>query len=314
MRLGGAVVAERFLYLPLVGLAAIFGQSVLLVGTAGRRRRAAQLGVGAALAFLAVLTVRRSAVWKDEITLFERTLRDAPDPRDSLVIMTALGEAYQRAGRAAESHRLEGDVLSALGMFPQAIDAYRLIDAAAGGSLPADHRRLGAAYLGAKRFPEAVAEYVRATQETPRDPTDRDQLGLALQGTGDIGAAEAAFRAALQLAPGHPPALLHLGALLTADGRAAEAIPLLERHLAAEPDSASGQNNLGTALYRERRFSEAARALERAKQLDARDPLVRFNLALAYRAGGDGAAAARELRSLSEIDAGLAAELSRMIH
>jgi len=316
VRIGGAPVAERFLYLPLLGLAVIFARSVAGLATAGRGRWAAPLGAGLVLLVLATLTAQRTAVWKDEITLFERTLRDAGDSFDSLdalVVKTELGEAYRKAGRRADAQRVQGDVAVALGMFPQAVEAYQQAGAPPGAGERVDHRRLGAAYLGAQRLAEAATELGAAVRDNPGDTKSRDRLGQALQQSGDAAGAEAAFRAALQADPGFLQAQLHLGALLVAAGRPAEAIPLLERFVAAEPGSATGQNNLGAALYRLQRFSAAARALERARQLEPGDPLARFNLALAYRAAGDAAAAAREQRSLVGIDAGLAAELARML-
>ena len=167
VRITGAVVAERFLYLPLVGLAVLFGNVVLMLGATGRRRQVAALGAGAVLAVLAALSLQRAAVWRDEITLFERTQRDAP----STIAKLALAGAYFKAGRAAEAHRLRGEV-----------------------------------YFQIKLFPQAVEEFTLAAREGPADPAIMDQLGQALLGSGDAVGAESAFRAGLRLNPGHAPA------------------------------------------------------------------------------------------------------------
>lgn len=79
VRLIGSIMAERFLYLPLVGIAGVV--AVLLdrgARTPGRRRAATAL-VGVVALALGVRTSVRNADWRDDRTLWSATVRAVPE-------------------------------------------------------------------------------------------------------------------------------------------------------------------------------------------------------------------------------------------
>jgi len=98
--------ADRFFYLPLIGwsLAVVSVVQRLLDATsepASARFRRAAAGAGlAVLVLLGFLTVRRNALFADDRTLFEATVRVSPFCREA---RTALGDAYLRAGRSDDA-------------------------------------------------------------------------------------------------------------------------------------------------------------------------------------------------------------------
>jgi tetratricopeptide (TPR) repeat protein len=310
VRLVGAVIAERFLYLPAVGLAMVFGALVVRLGELRWGRWASPAAAGLVLLLFVPLTVRQAGVWKNQTVLFEHILQVSP--RADL-IKSELSRSYIEAGRVAEGSRLEGDLYRELGLYPRAIAAYERVNAASPAVDAGAHVRLGSAHLGAKHYAEAVAEISQAVSAGRSDAETWDQLGQAQQGAGDAAAAEKAYREALLLNRDHAPALGHLGALLAESGRDREALPLLERHLAGAPQSVEGLNSLALVLMRAGRVDEAIRAVEQAARLDDRNAAIHCNLALAYAAGGSKAAALRELARVRELDAGLALALEKQL-
>ena len=96
--------ADRYLYMPLVGVAIIVASLLdrpwWPAGSAGRR--GAVVATMAAVALLALGCVRRQAVWHDPVALWEDTLRKEPT---SFSAAWGLGEALLDAGRPAEAER-----------------------------------------------------------------------------------------------------------------------------------------------------------------------------------------------------------------
>src|SRR5208337_2423878 len=101
VQVGGQSMAERYTYLPFIGL---FIAVVWLVGDAvansPKIRVAAQLLAVAVIAACAVLTDAQVKVWKDMETLFSHVLE--VDPRGEIPNLN-LGAAYMKQGRNVEA-------------------------------------------------------------------------------------------------------------------------------------------------------------------------------------------------------------------
>jgi tetratricopeptide (TPR) repeat protein len=75
----GAIMAERFLYLPVAGLCLLAGLAI------DRYGRVARVAAGVAFAVLAMAMFARSTDWKDDATVFAATFRNNPkSPRAAL--------------------------------------------------------------------------------------------------------------------------------------------------------------------------------------------------------------------------------------
>jgi len=106
--------ADRYLYLPMVGVAIILA-SVLdrpwwPAGSAARR--GAVVAAMATVALLGVACIRREAVWHDPVALWQDTLRKAPT---SFTAAWGLGEALFDAGRPTEAERLAREAVKLAG-------------------------------------------------------------------------------------------------------------------------------------------------------------------------------------------------------
>jgi tetratricopeptide (TPR) repeat protein len=188
------VAADRYLYLPLAGLAVL--AAALATGLRPRAARAAAAaGLALALACGAT-TFRRSALWTDELALWRTAVRDGPAA--SALAPAALGEALLRRGRPAE----------ALVWLEEAERRRALAGSAVRGDvgpeLIAANAALCLAQLG--RWDEAHARLAAVVRARPRVALHRFNLALLHAQHLDFDAAERELTAAEALYPGYPRA------------------------------------------------------------------------------------------------------------
>lgn len=188
--------AERFLYLPSVGLFALAGMAGAYgYEQTGRWRkfllRSGFLGV---LVIFSLLTMNRNTIWRDELTLYEQTAARAPD---NFRVQYNLGNAYFRAGyleRALEhtqiAYSLKPDfpqIAYNLGVMYEAAtqpekaehmyrEAIRL-----NPNYALAHNNLGALLFAEGRYKEAESEWLKALALDENLPQPRQGLLLLNQ-------------------------------------------------------------------------------------------------------------------------------------
>jgi tetratricopeptide (TPR) repeat protein len=323
----GSIMAERFLYLPSVGLAGCIVAAVCLLG----RRRSLQGRVAAPVAWAAlgllclVFTARthaRNFDWQDGLSLWTNAVDVCPGsarPHYNLAkelehipgrLPDAIAE-YREAVRIdpdrADAHDNLGNALSSIpGRLPEAIDEYRAA-LRAGPGLAAVHNDLASALARMPgRLPEAIAEYQAALRVQPRNAEVHYNLGNALSGIpGRLPEAIAEYKAALQIQPDHADAHNNLGNVLSSiPGRLPEAIAEIEAALRIQPDLVAAHNNLGNALSGiPGRLSEAIAEYRAALRVQPRNAEVHYNLGNAL-AGMPG----RLPEAIAEFEAALRSE------
>lgn len=134
--LRGAVVAERFLYLPSAGFALMLADLFLAADL--KWRVPARLILLLIIAGNAYCTLKRNPVWHDEKTFFHCMAEQSPH---SALARHNLGYAYYR----------EGDLARAEAEYQKAIEINPLY--------PEPHATLGDVYYRTGRLPEALKEY-----------------------------------------------------------------------------------------------------------------------------------------------------------
>ncbi|TMQ48528.1 MAG: tetratricopeptide repeat protein [Candidatus Eisenbacteria bacterium] len=205
--IAGALLAERFLFIPSASIALAIP---LLPGASGFFAG----GIAAAL-YLALL-LPRIPMWKDDATLYASMLRDSPR---SAYVHAVLGSYYYERRdlpRAIEHHRrafqLKPDFTESLLNLSAAED-----EAGQGDSALAHVRlllrfrpgydaawyALGNYQVRTGRPDSAVTAYREAIRLTPTFAQAENNLGVALERTGKIGEAIAHYRRALQIQPGY---------------------------------------------------------------------------------------------------------------
>jgi tetratricopeptide (TPR) repeat protein len=241
---GGESMADRFTYLPSIGLLIMLCWSVP-ARALERRIWKATAGVVAAVvvAVCAALSMVQVGYWKDTETLFRHALDVT---RDNWLAHYNLGVALSQAGRFEE----------AIGHYEQTL---RLTpdDAAA-------HNNLGACLSGQGKVPEAIAHFERALRIKPDYAEAHCNLANVLQQTGKFEEAIAHYEQALQSKPDYAEAHCALGIALEHAGRVQDAVGHYEQALRLKPDYAEAHYNLGVASARLGRLPEAVGHWEQA--------------------------------------------------
>jgi tetratricopeptide (TPR) repeat protein len=264
----GSIKAERFLYLPSVGLAgclvaAIYALGHRLSSSWPASPRAAWIALGVACLALAIRTHARNLDWHDELSLWTSTVDVCPD--------------------GARPHMNLGNALANIpGRLPDAVAEFRT----ALRIMPdneQEHYNLGRALaLMPGRAPDAVAEFQAALRIQPDDAAVHYNLGHVLAQTpGGLPDAIAQFQAALRSKPDLAVAHNNLGnAYEQMPGRLTDAMAEWQAALRSDPDLAEAHYNLGNAFARmPGRLPDAIAQYQAALRSDPRLAEAHNNLA-----------------------------------
>jgi len=275
------VFAERYLYLPSVGMAWIvgLGASKLWSRTAPRsaqRRALALAGVVVAGLFAARIVIR-NCDWKNDIVLYTRTLELEPDAYN---ISNNLGVAYWKAGDLDKAESLWRGVLAKR---PKNVDALTYMGMVAGQK---------------KQYSQATEFFRRAIEITPTSAQPHLNLAKTYRLMGLAGPAEFELRTALALSPLDYDVSNELGRLLLEEGRVSEAEEQFRASLRIIPN-VFAYDNLGMLNYHRGAVQEAEGDFRAALGLEPADSYAHFGLGDLYQAAG------RKAEALSQYQAGL---------
>jgi tetratricopeptide (TPR) repeat protein len=259
VQVGQAAMADRYTYIPLIGLSLVVAFGLGHLAT----RPAARLvcGVAAALCVLAMTAATREqvAVWKDTAALFEHALAVTERNHVAHINLAVEHVNAERWGAA------EVELRRALKIAPRSAMA---------------HGVLGDALRGQSKPEAALRNYRAALERDPGGARWWTGVGNAQLDSGNAELAVAAYRRALGR---ESSAQVHgnLGVALLELGRRDEAVASLRAALKIRPNLASARGSLGIALLELGRVAAAIPELQRAIELDGSIVAARAHLALA---------------------------------
>jgi protein O-mannosyl-transferase len=265
VQVGAQARADRYMYVPMVGLSIMlaWGAADVVQRWPQTRTALAALAAATCVVFM-VLTWIQIQYWKNSESLFQHAV-DVTDP--NYVAQHNLGNALlDRPDRLLEA---VDHLQEALRIQPDSVEA---------------HTDLGNAWSKMPdRLPEALSEYERALRIAPDSPIARNDLGNALSKMpARVPDAIEQFETALRLKPDYAAAHNNLGSALSKLGRFPEAIAQFEAALQIEPDFAGAHANLASALSAmPGHLEDAITEYEAALKLDSDSPETRVNLGLA---------------------------------
>jgi tetratricopeptide (TPR) repeat protein len=256
----GSVMAERFLYLPSVGLAGCVVACVVVAIHALGQRRLLQRPAAAPVAWTALAlvclaftarTYARNFDWQDDRSLWTSAVGVSP------------GAAKPHYNLGVEFERIEDRQAEAIAEYRAALRIEPDFVEARNNLANALARMPG-------RLPEAIAEYQAALRIRPDRAEAHFNLALALaEMPGRLPEAIAEYQAALRIRPDYAEAHFNLGkALAQTPTRLPEAISEYRAALRIQPDYAEAHFNLGNALAQTpARLPEAIAEYEAALRL-----------------------------------------------
>ena len=247
VQVGGQTMADRYFYIPSIGLfiAIAFGAANI----AEIRRLPVAFSVGVVTVVLlvfATLTTAQIRRWRDSITLFQHTLAVTPP---NLPIEYNLAHALGEQGRYDEA---AAHFQNALEIKPDFFD----------GLL-----NMGVTRAQQGQTAEAVEYYQRAIAVEPNSAKAHAELGVALAKQNRIEAALDELSKASELAPNDADVHTNLGLVLARLGKVREAIDELHQAVWFKPDSAEAHNNLGLVLLASGKARESIPEFEAALRL-----------------------------------------------
>jgi tetratricopeptide (TPR) repeat protein len=267
VQVGSQAMADRFTYVPLIGLFIMIAWGVPELLKGWRYRRIAYvISTSVVLSAFMTCTWLQGRHWQNSITLFTHTLKVTAD---NWLAHNNLGVALYGQGRPEEAIKHYSE---ALRIRPDYADA---------------HYNLGIALAKQARLEDAIMHYSEALRIKPDHASAHNSLGHALFRKGEFEEAIGHYSEALRINPDHAGAHHNMGIVFAEQGKLEEAIIHYSETLRAKPDHAKAHNNLGVLLARQGRLEEAARHFSAALRINPDHAGARHNLELTLRLMGD---------------------------
>lgn len=255
VQVGAQSMADRYAYLPSIGLFAMAAWGVPDLVVRWRRATPALLASGGIIVVACtIVTVRQVTYWRSSRALWQHAADVVPD---NYFAQASLGYVLWKEGRDDEAiARLEeslrlrpdfaeahnnlgvvlarrGDLHGAASQFSQALDiepSYK----AAQDNLAATTARLNSTDA-------ELATLVEGARANPNDLVAHNELGVALAARGRVDEAIAEFQNAIRVDPNQPDVHFNLGAMLEQRGRTADAAEQFRITLRLNPAHAAAR-------------------------------------------------------------------------
>ena len=263
IQVGGQAMADRYTYLPSVGLLiiAIWGIYDLTKDWRGHRILLSAMGSASVVLCLG-LTRPQIGYWKDSETLFRHAIEVT---ENNYTAHNNLGKDLLDQGRIDE----------AFVHFEKAISIRP--------DLSNVHINLGMAYELNGQLNQAIGQYLEAIRLKPGWADPYYNLGTIYAKLGRVDEAITCLQHSIQLDPDKPEPHCNLGTMLGSKGLVEPATVELREAIRLNPNFPLAHRNLAYMLELKGRFDEAIFEYQEAIRLDANDGRAREGLARTMR-------------------------------
>jgi len=224
-------LAERFLYIPLIGFCLVLSNIIyrackkILNRKASVRAVTLLIIIGLSSTY-SVIAVRRNRDWKDDFTLWSKTVIQSPN---SGVAHGSLGRAYLERGELDEAI---AEYRKSIKLLPNYFKGYY---------------GLGAVYGQKGDIAKAIDNYKKSLVLNPEYSDAHYNLALLYHKQGSLEEAIQHYLKAIALAPDDIEARNDLGVALAQQGKLDRAISEWEKVLKIDPANKSAQDNISKA-------------------------------------------------------------------
>jgi tetratricopeptide (TPR) repeat protein len=258
IQIGKQRVADRYAYLPLLGLYLAVAWLVPSLVPIGRLRRwLLPTAAVAAIAVYATLGFRQVALWGNDVKLFQHALAVTGDNSMS---RCSLGCALLA----------DGDVKGAIANMEESVR----LD-------PEDslaHDDLGSAYQSDKRLKDAAREYRRAIEIKEDSASPHEGLGTVLSEWHQYAEARKEFNRALEIEPKDPMTYFNLARLCEDLHEYDQSIEYAERGLEVDPKHVECQRQIAHVLVAKGRIEDALAAFQKVAKMSPADTESRLKI------------------------------------
>ena len=326
VQVGAQAMADRYSYIPLIGLFVALSWTLADLSVPGRLRWTIALLSVLALLALAALARIQVSTWRNSQTLFDHAIQVVPN---NYVAHNNLGFLLAQQGlldsaiahyrtalhdwpRYADAHNNLGAALAAQGKNQEAMQHY-----VAALQIRPDYVEsavnIGIELASRGESTRAIEQFGEALRSSPQNAKAHYNLALVLAGQGKFVDAVGHYRAALRLRPSYAQAHINLGVALAALGNLDEAVTHYREALRLKPDSFDARINLGIELARQGDLNAAIEQFSQAVRLNPDSAQAHFNLAHAYLLAHNRAAALQEYQALVPLNPALSQQLEGLL-
>jgi tetratricopeptide (TPR) repeat protein len=282
VQVGQQAMADRYTYLPYIGLSIVVAFGFGEIARRFSLPRAVLVAAGSAsllaFAFAASAQVR---IWRDSVTLFEHALRVTDE---NALAHINLGVAYLNRGRLLDAER---ELAEAIRIHPGAAEAHAAL----------------AGVRGEQGRPEEALELYRAALRLdPGSSSTHREMASLLLALGDSAQALVHFREGAALSPDDGDALVDLAVALSREGRYEEAVSKFEEASRRPSDLARLHQNWGTVMLERGDLDAASKHFESALSVRPEYAAAHFSAGQAAMRRGDFAKAAESFREAVRLE------------
>ncbi len=248
----------------------------------------------------AVAGIYRSVGQPEWAAAEEERERRVPAPdcsRATLECRFSAGKYAEVVGAASRSKTAEAYYWLARAHDELAAQAFARLEALPPSAL--SHEWKAQSHRNEGRFPEACEEWRRAITLAPAEPRLKMEMAVTLRLNHDFAEAQRVLEEVVRAQPAAAEPSYLLGDVLLAQQQPERAIPFLEKAVRLAPQQAHAQAALGRAYALMGRAAEAVPHLKQGLSADE-DGSVRYQLARAFQAAGEGEQARSALKDYEE--------------
>ncbi|MCG6918730.1 MAG: tetratricopeptide repeat protein [Deltaproteobacteria bacterium] len=228
VQVGEQAMADRYTYVPLIGLFIIIAWGLAdFVNGSRRRRNLLTISFISLLVLLALCSWKQARLWRNSVRIFQHALKVTTD---NYVAHYTLGNALA----------LQGNLVGAMMHYNEALRIKP--------NHAEVHNNLGNALALQGNLAEAVSHYKESLRISPRQGNTHRNLGVALDRQGKYEEAMHHYLEALRLNPQDAQSHNNIGVTLAEQGKLEEAIKHFSEALRINPNFTEAQRNLENGL------------------------------------------------------------------
>jgi len=292
VQVGSQVQADRYTYLPQIGLYILCAWGAMELFHQWRRSRVILAAV--AVPMITALIIRsyfQTSYWWDSETLWRHATAVTSN---NYIAANNLAEVLFQSGRFEEAI---AECREALKIKPDLAAAHNNLGAALIRS-----RQEGSTALPQNSIDEAIGHYRAALQIKPDFTQARSNLGNALLQKGEADEAIAQFQKALEVDPQYAEAEFSLGKAFWQKREVNDAIAHYQKAVEIRPDYAEARYSLGNAFVFEVKYSEAIANYEGAVRIRPDYFEAHYNLGCVLATVGNTTDALKELNEAIQVN------------
>jgi tetratricopeptide (TPR) repeat protein len=257
---GGAIIADRYSYIPSIGIFYLAGEGFNFLLNK-KLRAAAFILLGIFTIFFSIRTFLRCDVWRNDLTLWNNVIGQ----------YQTVPLAYYNRGHV---YLNEGKNDSALRDFNKAIELQPTYANA--------YNNRGILYMNENKNDEALRDFDSAVVLKPNSEAFHLSRGNALKNKNAFQEALAEYDKALSLKPDFAEAFYSRGILFMNQGKHAEAVGEYSKAISLNPDYIEAYLNRANSFRDNNQFENALKDYEKVIMLDPNFILAYFNRGTLY--------------------------------